>query len=95
MSKKATHFVWLFLFPLITFANVNTEDWTLTLIINSKGSLKEKLFRYEDRGTCYDEMFEKIKQVKKSGDSASGICMKLFVGNSVADPQKDYLKIIK
>ena len=67
------------------FANdtrgVNTEDWTLTLVINRHGALEEQLSQYATRRACYDAMFDRIQETKRTpGHSAAGLCLKMFVG---------------
>ncbi len=77
----------------LSYANISTEHWTLNLVVNNKGVLHEKIYTYETRKKCYDDIFLKINQTKKEGKGAAGICLKLFIDGEIADSESDKLKI--
>ncbi len=71
---------------------VNTLDWTLTLVINRHGALEEQLSQYPTRRTCYDAMFDRIQEAKRTpGHSAAGLCLKMFVGSTAQLTDADRL----
>ena len=71
---------------------VNTEDWTLTLVINRGGNLEEKLSQFPTRRACYDAMHARIQETQRTrGHSAAGICLKMFVGTRAVVSEADDL----
>ncbi|MEN9760156.1 MAG: hypothetical protein RL676_1307 [Pseudomonadota bacterium] len=71
---------------------VNTQDWTLTLVINRGGALEERLSQFPTRRACYDAMHARIQETRRTrGHSAAGICLKMFVGAQAALSDADDL----